>query len=71
MESPSGRSYAVSVELEEGVPCLIRIASKGVCADAWRIIQSGRRRKLPRNGKVCDDIATLAQEPAWPLPSTP
>jgi len=61
---------AVSVELEEGMPCLIRVASKGVYADAWRIIQSGRRRKHLRNAKVCDDIATLAHEAATPFLST-
>jgi hypothetical protein len=52
------------------MPCLIRVASKGVYADAWRIIQSGRRRKHLRNAKVCDDIATLAHEAATPFLST-
>lgn len=33
------------IELEEGEPILIRVASKGVYADAWPIIQRGRRRK--------------------------
>ena len=33
-------------ELEAGFPILIRVASKGVCADAWRIVQMTKKGKL-------------------------
>jgi hypothetical protein len=52
-----------SIELEESKPCLIRVASKGVYADAWRIIQRGRRRKHLRRKRICDDFATHGKEP--------
>ncbi|GAJ90687.1 hypothetical protein RRH01S_01_01510 [Rhizobium rhizogenes NBRC 13257] len=59
------------IELEEGKPCLIRVASKGVYADAWRIVQTGPRRKSHRRKRICDDIATLDKEPAMLFLSMP
>lgn len=50
------------IELEEGKPILIRVASKGVYADAWPIIQRGRRRKHLWSKPICDDIATPDKE---------
>ena len=52
------------------MPCLIRVASKGVYADAWRIIQSGQRCKhlgmrsfvvaLQRLRQACDTVSINA-----------